>query len=992
MYEAGFKIAHFKIINRLGVGGMGEVYLANDTKLNRKVALKVLPADIVNNKEHLDRFIREAKTVAQVSHPNVMSIYDIGSIIDEKSKQKINYLVMEYIEGDTLADYLRNKSADIGQVIRISEKIASGLSAAHKLNIVHRDIKNDNIIVDNNGEPKILDFGLAKPLDPIFSGDSDNTATVSEELTKTGKIMGTVSYMSPEQARGEAVDIRSDIFSFGILFYRMVTGEFPFTGETQVSTLAKILETKHEPPSSKNQNIPPELERIIDKCLQKNKDDRYQDTRDLVVDLRNLRRQFDSGTTDSISGIYDKPKIKKSFIANLDWRMISIAVVAILVAIFFMGGFEFSVNDDIKPTALAQASGNSLAILGFVNKTGDSTLDWLETGLPEILLTDLAQSESIHLISSERVFDCFDNRNAPHSFDECVKAAQSIGAKSLLSGSYFKYGDKIRIDARLEDLATGRIILAEKVVGHDPFPLLDSLIKKISVSLNIEKIDNQSVTTLVSSSPEAYRFYLDGLKLLMIGELDDAIVLFNNAIEIDSTFAMPYLRIGMAYMFQGKSNLGLPFIKKAKELENNLPIRDKNLLDVYADVWINEDYGTAFTKMETFVSNYPDDKEARSIYAILVNLFKRDTIIVFAHFDTVLKQDPSYNLALSNYSEFAQQYGDFEKAEKFALQEKKYYPEYQSAYVRLGNLYREQGRFDEAIEEYEKGIEIKPSKPSTYRSLSSLYLKLLNFEKSSYYLDQSLKYSSNDDYALYSYYGNKSNLSIWQGKLIKGMDYRFKSLESAIKTKDSLHIVNAYSNISTYYYWFGMKDSSMYYSQKGYEWTKENNKINYPIRLVIRFPETVPFAQPLFEKAIDNFKARVPSDFWVLLDKINDIFVGYCEADTTALIKYYKELIEIQGPQQSANDYLVMSFLMVETGQYDEAINILSEKITPEESSVIARHWLRIRYHLGRAYEGVGNTEEAIKYYQLILKYWANTDIELKEIADTKKRLAKLTG
>ncbi|UCG60322.1 MAG: serine/threonine protein kinase, partial [Candidatus Zixiibacteriota bacterium] len=303
MLQAGHEFGRFKIIQRLGEGGMGEVYLAEDSKLSRKLALKILSAEYFDNPERQDRFRREAKTAAAISHPNVMGIFDIDSASEPGSERDVTYIAMEYVEGERLSDYLIKHQPDISSVVRLAEKIASGLTAAHKMNIVHRDIKADNIIINEDGEPKILDFGLAKPVEPVFEGDTDDiTKSVNQpELTKAGKILGTVSYMSPEQSRGEKVDTRSDIFSFGVLLYRMATGDFPFSGPTAVSTLAKILEARQESPRLKNENIPPELERIIDKCLRKDPNDRYQDTRDLVVDLRNLRRLYDSGASETIS-------------------------------------------------------------------------------------------------------------------------------------------------------------------------------------------------------------------------------------------------------------------------------------------------------------------------------------------------------------------------------------------------------------------------------------------------------------------------------------------------------------------------------------------------------------------------------------------------------------------------------------------------------------------------------------------------------------------
>ncbi|MEE8149196.1 MAG: serine/threonine-protein kinase, partial [candidate division Zixibacteria bacterium] len=476
MFEVGHKFAHFEILSKIGEGGMGEVYLAKDLKLNRQVAIKVMHPESFDEKERKDRFIREAQTAAQISHPNVMGIFDIGTA--EIDGKEFCYIVSEYISGERLSDIINKSDHDLKELVRIAERIAAGLAAAHRLNIVHRDIKADNIMIEEGGEPKILDFGLAKAVQGMFfEKDSETTKTLSGELTKAGKILGTVSYMSPEQARGDKVDIRSDIFSFGILLYRMVTGEFPFEGPTQVSTLAKILESNPEPPSARNENIPPELERIIDKCLRKDAADRYQGASDLVVDLRSVRRKYDSGVTDSVSSI---SRIEAKVVKVKEFRMssklaVSALIVATVIALVTLTDL-FSLSGSGKAL---QATENSLAIIGFENKTGDESYDWLTTGLPEILLTDLSQMSSLNIISRERIFDCFPDKKASHTHEAYVRAAQSLGAAKLLTGSFYRLGeDKIRIDARLEDVATGNIILAEKVVGTDAFSLVDSLTLK----------------------------------------------------------------------------------------------------------------------------------------------------------------------------------------------------------------------------------------------------------------------------------------------------------------------------------------------------------------------------------------------------------------------------------------------------------------------------------------------------------------------------------
>lgn len=883
MLETGQVFANFKILGHLGAGGMGEVYLAEDQKLNRQVALKILLDEFFEDSERLQRFEREAKTAAQITHPNVMGIYDMGKGKHPETGKEVSYIVMERVHGKPLFDYMQSSQTNLNSVLRLGEKIAAGLAAAHKLNIVHRDIKSSNILVDDEGTPKILDFGLAKPIEPVQM-DDDNTNTVSQELTKEGKIVGTISYMSPEQARGEKVDSRSDLFSFGVLLYHMVTSEFPFSGSSQVATLAKILETKHDAPSLKNQNINPELERIIDKCLQKNPNDRYQSAADLVVDLRNLRRQYDSGISESvtgISGITDKKSVTKQF--NLSGKReiwIATAIIAVSIVIYTWIGYDKSATqtDNSGVVYSDTVFGDALAIFSFENKTKDTTLDWLETGLPDILMTDLVQSDAISIVSTQRIMDFLkkDNnlsgnegdmianaiqdaigksldgvpiakdaiknvksqmRGMGHvvfSHSDKINAARSLGAANVLSGSFYKMGDKIRIDARLEDIATGKIVFAEKVVGDDPFTMVDSLTNKIASSLNIQEIMNKttSVASMITDSPEAYKLYHEGMKLFFLSLNDEAIDKFQKAIEIDHTFAMAYMRVGMCHVFEGRGQQGSAQFAIAQEYKNKLPIRERSKLELYSDVWLVQDYDAAFKKLATYVDHYPDDKEIRTIYAMTLQQFNQDIPACFAHLDTVLAVDPGYQFALSFYSQVYRSLKQYDLALEYTKRIRQHHPESPEAYFEIAHIYELQDKYDEAIAENEVAMELFPDDTRGLRRLSTLYIRKRNFDKAEKYLERYLKTIENNHYSIVSYFYSRANLENWNGKFNSATDYYFKAIEEAFKTNDSNYISGAYSSLSTHYRRLHVNDSSKYYGELGYKWSRQFGGLNFTMSAV----------------------------------------------------------------------------------------------------------------------------------------------------------------
>ncbi len=995
MLQPGHVFAHFKIIRHLGTGGMGEVYLAEDQKLHRPVALKILLAKFFGEQERLLRFEREAKTAAQVSHQYVMSIYDMGVAEHPVKKEDVHYIVMERVQGRQLFDYLRDHQLDTGQMIHLAEKIASGLSAAHKLNIVHRDIKSANILIDDEGNPKILDFGLAKPIEPVMTDEDADPNTVSAELTKAGKIVGTVSYMSPEQARGDTVDVRSDIFSFGVLLYRMVTGEFPFAGPSQVETLAKILESRPEAPSGKRADVPPELERIIDKCLRKDPNDRYQSAADLLVDLRNLRRQHGSGVTDSVSGVTSAAGTTANVFSTSWLKLLFGLAVLSVMALLIMNYFE---SPDSQAELATSVPGNALAVISFENKTGDDQYTWLETGLPEILITDLAQTEAITVISGERIQDYL-IRNAGatengFTYSDKIRAARSLGAKNILTGSLYQLGARFRIDARLEDVGTGQITLAEKVMGDDPFALVDSLTKKIASSLNVSETvaTSSSVASVTTSSSEAYRLYHEGMELFLKERHDGAIEKFSQAIEIDSTFALAYMRIGMANVFSGRQQEGAAYLAQARQYRDKLPSRERSMVDLYAKIWVDEQFDEANYMIKSFVDNYPDDIEGRTFYAIFLNVFSKDTTACFAQLDTVLQQVPTYQLALSYYVQVYERYKMLTQAISYARRLKDYHPDSPEPYLRLGNLYRSELRYDEAIEEFEQALNRFPDESAPYARISRIYILKQDFKKSREYLEKYKEQCTDNKYCWMEYYSGRANLEDWSGSFQTGMDYRFRALEESFKTGDSILIMVAYQSIATYYSRFDMTDSAFFYSAESNKWSNGFRLINHPLQTAGMDPSKCPLVREQFESAIRLFRERFPSEMWSFLDNIELVFEAYCEADTARLVTALRQTIASQQEGQTQSDERQIGICLVLTGHFEEGKKILERFVSGPDEVTSGYLYPYLQYLIGLANEGLGNNKAAIEDYQTMLKYWADPEIDLKEIKDARERLARLTS
>ncbi|MEK7775040.1 MAG: protein kinase, partial [Candidatus Zixiibacteriota bacterium] len=946
----------------------------------RKVALKFLPAHMSVQDDVKARFIQEAKAASALNHPNVCTIYDIL-----EADGRI-FIAMEYVDGQTLRD--KRGTLSEKQTLEIAAQIADGLAAAHEKGIVHRDIKSENIIITEAGEPKILDFGLAKGIESEMMTKRDtDVRTVSKELTRAGKILGTVSYMSPEQARGETLDARSDIFSFGILLYRMLTGEFPFAGTTDVSTLAKILEVPHEPARVRNSAIPPELERIIDKCLRKEPGDRYQSTQDLVVDLRNLRRQVDSGVTQS----YSKPveiQPKKMVVMNFGWK--SGITIAATVALILLGVNWLNSSDkEIVPTLTAGEGG--LAIIGFENKTGDTSLSWMSAGLPEILLTDLAQNPQLRLISDQRLQDALNSNDVHVSHDDYVAAARALGVSQMLSGSYFKMGDQVRIDARIEDVASGQITSAYKVVGRDPFGLVDSLTQKIASSLNLTTKSDVNASSILSSSPKAYKHYLAGMKHFNNSDFENATPEFLTAIADDSTFALPYMRLGMANAFQGRMKPAGDYLTQAIKWQHKLPARERALLDVYADAWLRKNWRDANTKLESFVNQYPDDKEALAMHGSVVFSFTGDTTKAIQSLNSALKLDADYLAALGGFTQIYLRLQLFDKAIEYAEKIRDAAPNTPAGHLLLADLHTRIGKLDASVGEYQTVLSLAPRTGSALEGLSQIYVYKRQFDSSRHYLERLREEFSNDNAWVRRYYKALANVDNWEGKFASALKKHFKALEYAIRSHDSTDIANTYSNIATMFERLEQPDSAVRYAGIGYNYSSSGfgTGINYAFTLAELKPQLADSATAIFKTQANELKARLPQTMWGLIDALEELFEGSKAHDSTRMISALRNLDD-PSMNPAPENRRELARLLIEHNESREGIAQYDSSFASEKYILSGYEYPMYLYYVGKAWEDLGDKAKARKLYEEMLSYWGEPEYELKEIRDARARLKRL--
>ncbi len=525
----GKTISHYKIIGKIGEGGRGVVYKAEDINLQRTVALKFISPHLADNKEDLRALYSEAQSASKLNHPNITTIYEIGH------SGKHHFIAMEYLGGVTLKEKIKQESFDLSRILDLSIPMLEGIKAAHEKNIVHRDIKSENVMLAGSGAIKVMDFGLARSL------ERDN-------VTKVSVTLGTVAYMSPEQIEGSKVDQRSDIYSFGVVLYEMLTGRLPFVGEHEAATLYSIV---NEPPPNILEiepNADKHLVAIIEKTLEKEPEHRYQNASELLNDLQELK----GGTFQQKFIKSDSKSIRNNKFLSGKWLAISIAILIAISTLIFTGIL------DTSPQLV-----KSLAVLNFENMSKPQDSERLGQILQELIIADLSDIEDLKVFSSQRLFDIqkqlgSDNRNSIDP-DLATDIARRAGAEALLTGKIIQNETKLILTSQLINISDGSIIKSHQVEGSDIYVMVDNLTELIQADLRIPIEDGESVTYAVAdkttSSVNAFQFYFAGVDYFNQSHFDEAIAEFNRAVEIDSTFSSAYYKLAMAQWWsQSESN------------------------------------------------------------------------------------------------------------------------------------------------------------------------------------------------------------------------------------------------------------------------------------------------------------------------------------------------------------------------------------------------------------------------------------------------------
>jgi len=986
----GKTISHYKILEKLGSGGMGEVYQGEDIKLKRRVALKFLSPILIQDSEAKQRFIQEAQAAATLNHPNICTIYEI----DEADGSL--FIAMELVKGQSLHERIKSGQISIDEAIQIGAQICQGLQEAHKHGIVHRDIKSSNIMIAENGQVKIMDFGLARSLGQTH-------------LTKEGTSLGTVAYMSFEQACGQEIDHRTDIWSLGVVMYEMITGKLPFPGEADQVMIYSILNKEPVSITGLKSDVPKELIWIINRTLEKNPDERYQNASEICNDLKKVKQSSESKKENA----NQFPRLKM-WVDKMRWpRKIWFVLAALFIGLIFLGVSRFLFRNQLSSPP------KPIAVISFENQTGDESYDYLRKAIPNLLITNLEQSPHFNVTTWERMDDLLKqmgkedveliDRNM--GFELCTMD----GIETIVLGSFIKADDIFATDIKVLDVQSKQLLASASSRGNGVGSILekqiDELSKSISLSMGLSEKTITATSTRIldvtTKSMEAYKHFLTGQENYFKNYFNDARQHLEKAIEIDTTFAVAYLYLAFTYDRLRNFDKTQPAYKKAKSHSPNATEKERLLIDATYAGFVEQRWEERLQILQELTQKYPQEKQ---IHIHLAYAYKYDKKYDEAvqEFKIALRFHPQYAPAINGLALTYAEMREYEKAIEYLRQYTEISPGDATPFASLGEIFFLMGRLDEAITQYNEALAIKPD-IDVYQWLAYIYALQEDYPATITVLNQFISNTPST--------GLKGMGCWWKGVYQSRCGCYHQAITDFDKAKQHFKSAGneygiAFADLTRAFIHFGRKnfelskrdfENWLSYCKTGKHYWSDPFASMLGLGHVYIKEGDINAAKSKLHDArlrLTRLKERRDPDYTQALFTINLFHIELLLAEGD-----FKEAISIG--EKNANIEFRLSWRIIlwnlpfqqdalaraytAIGELNKAIHVYEKLVsfTPGKTDLRLINPI-YRYRLAKLYEEKGWPGKAIEQYQKLLEIWKHADEGLPEMVDAKARLAVL--
>ena len=989
----------YELIEPLGRGGMGNVYRAFDQKIHEEIAIKFLKPEIAAEKKVLQRFSNELRIARRISHHNVCRMHDLheeGTTI---------YITMEYVRGEDLKTLIRRMGTlPIGKTVSIARQVAEGMAEAHKLGVVHRDLKPSNVMIDKEGNAKIMDFGIARSI-------------YAAGMTADGAMIGTPEYMSPEQVEGRETDGRSDIYSLGIVLFEMATGRVPFEGDTPLAVAFKHRTEVPPGPRKINPHVPEDLNRLVLRCLEKDRSRRYQTAEEFLEDLTKVEESLP--TTEHVTP-HRKPTTRREFTVRVAPRRLIVpaaaAVVLVLAGVFAWRAF-------FRLAPIDPRNRPSVAVITFENQTGDKAYDYLQDAIPNLLITSLEQSQSIRIASWERLRDLLKRLGKGDQGvidrDLGFELCRMDGIQAIVLGSFVKAGNAFATDVKVLDVASKRILTTVGARGDS----VDSILKKQIDELSREIVGGfgrggragaSPITEVTTASLDAYNLFLRGRDEYEKFYHADALKSLESAVALDPGFAMAHSYLWRVYSVLGNAEAARATLDKLKTLGSRIKGKEGLYIQAQLAYSVDRDMEKYLQILKRIIELYPEEKRCRADLASLcINRRKYDEAVV--ELERALALDPQYGPAINLLAYTYGYQNKFDEAIKTFERYAALSPGDANPYDSMGDLYFRMGKFDAAVEKYKQALRLKPGFGSAVR-ISYIYALQENYAAAMKWID---------DYIATSPAKGMESVG-WQLKAI--YHYLFGSVRTALEDLDKAQDLLASENNNE-----GI--DSLYRARIWicYDWRREDLFLKFA-KDRFDFRAARKLQTDLFNTLLHSFylglddvrhgrqdqarsrlaeidKARSvgkpdkqdPAFFWInnsyhfLLSEI-ELSQGRGAAAAEAFKKMGETTIVIgtigtllQNNIPLINDIPARGWAAA--GDKDKAIAEY-ERLTSTDPMVRRQQLVHpfSRLLLARLYEEKGERRKALAQYEALAPVWKDADPGLPQVAEARERLAALKG